>query len=44
VERLKGVSDRQQRLQQLKIVQELSEFYKNYPPLVAAVAAAGGEQ
>lgn len=44
VERLKGVSDREQRLQQLKIVQELSEFYKNYPPVVAAVAAAGGEQ
>jgi hypothetical protein len=44
VNRLKGVADPEQRLQRLKIVQELSDFYKSYPPVVAAVAEAGGQK
>jgi protein kinase-like protein len=43
VNRLKAVGDREQRLQQLKTVQEFSDFYSNYPPLVAAIEEAGGK-
>jgi hypothetical protein len=42
LQRLDAVADRTQRLQELKTVQELSDFYVNYAPLRAAIAAAGG--
>jgi serine/threonine protein kinase len=42
VKRLQGVTDREARLQELKTVQQLSDFYLNYSPLVAAIADAGG--
>jgi serine/threonine protein kinase len=42
VDRLNRVADRAQRLQQLKSVQDLSDFYANYKPLVAAIEEAGG--
>src|SRR6202035_2880232 len=44
LKRLDAVGDRTLRLQELKTVQELSDFYVNYPPLRAAIAdAAGGK-
>ena len=42
VKRLNSVGDRTLRLQELKTVQEMSDFYVNYPPLRAAIATAGG--
>jgi serine/threonine protein kinase len=42
LQRLQGVGDRAQRLQQLKSVQELSDFYTGYKPMVSAIEAAGG--
>jgi hypothetical protein len=40
--RLQRVADRAERLQQLKSVQELSDFYLTYPPLKTAIEQAGG--
>lgn len=40
LKRLDGVGDRALRLQELKAVQQLSDFYVDYPPLRAAIAAA----
>jgi hypothetical protein len=42
VKRLKDVADREARLQELKTVQDMSAFYVNYSPLVAAIEDAGG--
>lgn len=42
VSRVQTVPDRSERLQELKSVQELSEFYVHYKPLNAAIEAAGG--
>lgn len=42
LDRLKSVTDRTERLQQLKTVQELSDYYATYKPLSAAIEAAGG--
>jgi hypothetical protein len=44
VNRLRGVGDREQRLQELKTVRDLSDFYVNYKPLATAIEdAAGGK-
>jgi protein kinase-like protein len=42
LKRLDAVADRTLRLQELKTVQELSDFYVNYPPLRAAIADVSG--
>jgi serine/threonine protein kinase len=43
IQRLQRVSDRAERLQQLKSFEGLSDFYAGYKPLVAAIEAAGGK-
>jgi hypothetical protein len=40
--RVKTVNDRSERLRQLQAVQEFSDFYKDYKPLIAAIDEAGG--
>jgi hypothetical protein len=42
IARLGGVTDRDERLQRLKTLQQFSEFYDAYRPLQQAIAAAGG--